>query len=79
MWVLALVVVFLLLIPLVSIILDSEIGRALAHRLEPRAPEGGEIERRLRALEDEMEYLSEAVRSLQAQARGTGSDPGGGD
>ncbi len=77
MWVLGLVVSLVLLIPLLAILLDSEIGRALAHRLEPRTPQGGETERRLQALEEEVEYLSEAIRSLQAQARRTEGEPGG--
>jgi guanylate kinase len=69
MWALALVVVFLLLIPLVAIVLDSDVGRALARRLELRDSAAEEVEQRLRAVEEEVEYLSEALRSLQARVR----------
>ncbi len=74
MWVLGIVVVLLLLIPLTAILLDSEVGRALARRLEPGAPSDNEVRRRLEALEEEVEYLSEAVRSLQARVRESGPD-----
>ncbi|UCF19559.1 MAG: hypothetical protein JSU87_16835 [Gemmatimonadota bacterium] len=76
MLVLGLVVSLVLLVPLLAIFLDSEVGRALAHRLEPRPPQGGEIERRLQALEEEVEYLSEAIRSMQAQVRRPDDEPG---
>lgn len=71
MTILGLVVVMLFLIPIVAIFLDSELGKALARRLEPQPPPGAdaEIDRRLEALEEEMEYVSEAVRSLQARLR----------
>ncbi|MEE9133698.1 MAG: hypothetical protein V3U13_09060 [Gemmatimonadota bacterium] len=72
MWILGLVVIFLLLIPLAAIFLDSEIGRALARRLEPRQPEADDTARRLQEMEEEVEYLSEAVRSLQARVRQSG-------
>ncbi len=77
MWVLGIVVVLLLLIPLTAIILDSEVGKALARRLEPGQPSDNEVRRRLEALEEEVEYLSEAVRSLQARVRESGSDASG--
>ncbi len=72
MWVIAVVAFLVLLIPLVSIVLDSEVGRALARRLEPQGPADGGVERRLTAIEEEVEYLSEAVRSLQAKVRESG-------
>jgi hypothetical protein len=68
-WVIAVVAFLLLLIPLFSIVLDSDVGRALARRLEPQGPADGAVERRLESLEEEVEYLSEAVRSLQAHVR----------
>ncbi len=63
-WVLGVVVLLVLMIPLTAIVLDSEVGRALARRLG--AGEGGaEGEARLRRLEEEVKYLSESVESLQ--------------
>jgi hypothetical protein len=72
MWVIAVVALLVMLIPLVSIVLDSDVGRALARRLEPQGPADGTVERRLESIEEELEYLSEAVRSLQARVRESG-------
>ncbi len=63
-WVLGVVVLLVLMIPLTAIVLDSEVGRALARRLG--SGEGSaEGEARLRRLEEEVKYLSESVESLQ--------------
>ncbi len=72
MWVLGLVVTLLLVIPLVAIVLDSELGHALARRVDPGQPSEHEVTKRLEALEEEVEYLSESVRSLQARVRESG-------
>ncbi len=61
-WVLGVVVLLVLMIPLTAIVLDSEVGRALARRLG--SGEGAE-EARLRRLEEEVKYLAESVESLQ--------------
>ena len=62
----ALVAVLALLIPILAIVLDSQVGQALADRLQ-----GGEAreetERRLRELESEVRYLSETVESLREE------------
>ena len=56
------------MIPLAAVILDSEVGRALAKRLSSEAPSAGD-ERRVQALEDEVKYLSETVQSLEEETR----------
>ena len=66
MWLLGIVVLLVLLIPLTAVILDSEVGRALARRLGSEGGAGGE-EQRIRTLEDEVKYLSETVQSLQEE------------
>jgi hypothetical protein len=67
MWVLGVVVLLLMMIPLTAIVLDSEVGRALARRLGSGAD--AENETRLKRLEKEVQYLSEAVQSLQEESR----------
>ena len=62
----ALVAVLALLIPILAIVLDSQVGRALADRLEGEWG-GEERERRLRELESEIRYLSETVESLREE------------
>ncbi len=62
-WVLGVVVLLLMMIPLTAIVLDSEVGRALARRLG--SGEGAEGEARLRRLEEEVKYLTQSVESLQ--------------
>lgn len=52
----ALVAVFALLIPILAILLDSQVGRALADRLE------GEPE-------SEVRYLSETIEDLREERR----------
>ena len=68
MWMIGIVIVLVLMIPLTAIVLDSELGRALARRLGSGEAAGDE-DKRLRLLEGEVRYLSEAVQSLQEEAR----------
>jgi len=63
-WVLGVVVLLLMMIPLTAIVLDSEVGKALARRLGAGASEA-EGDARLKRLEEEVKYLSESVQSLQ--------------
>ena len=63
-WVLGIVVLLLMMIPLTAIVLDSDVGRALARRLGAGVSEA-EGEARLKRLEEEVKYLSESVQSLQ--------------
>jgi len=67
-WVLGVVVLLLMMIPLTAIVLDSEVGRALARRLGSGEP-AGEGEERLKQLEKEVQYLGETVQSLQEESR----------
>jgi len=75
-WILLVIILAILMIPLVAILLDSELGKALARRLEPSRPDG-DMEERLTSLEEEMEYVSEAVRSIQARLRRMETPPEG--
>ncbi len=68
MWMIGIVIVLVLMIPLTAIVLDSELGRALARRLGSGEAAGDE-DKRLRLVEEEVRYLSAAVQSLQEEAR----------
>ncbi len=64
----ALIVVLALMIPLIAVILDSQLGRALAGRLERGQPvDESLLAPRLQALEGEVERLSKEVQQLQEQ------------
>lgn len=54
----------ILMIPLLAVILDSQLGRALARRIEEGHP--GDLDR-LAALESEVERLSRELEVLQEQ------------
>lgn len=64
------VIIIALLIPLIAVILDSQLGRALAKRLEgdQLAPGDEGMGTRLLALESEVERLTEDIRRLEEQA-----------
>jgi hypothetical protein len=55
-----------LLIPLIAVILDSQIGRALAARLEGRSDTLSD--RRLAALENEVDRLSRELQRLDEES-----------
>jgi hypothetical protein len=55
--------VLVLLIPLLAVVLDSQLGRALAHRIE----EGHAGDARLAALESEVERLGKELELLREQ------------
>ncbi|MFW6078016.1 MAG: hypothetical protein ACOC8B_03790 [Gemmatimonadota bacterium] len=60
------VVILVLLIPLIAVISDSPLGRALASRLErPPQADRGQLEERLGMLEREVERLSGEVERLE--------------
>ncbi len=61
------VVILILLIPLLAIVIDSQIGQALARRIA-REPPPGELEARIEAIEGELSYLSESVEGLHEEA-----------
>ncbi len=65
----ALIVVLALMIPLIAVVLDSQLGRALAGRLERGTPaDESLLAPRLQALEGEVERLSKEVEQLQEQS-----------
>ncbi len=55
--------VLVLLIPLMAVVLDSQLGRALARRIE----EGGGSPERIAALEAELERLGRELELLREQ------------
>lgn len=67
---LGLLVFAALMIPVVVILVDSPIGKALARRLEgpdPAGPVIGELTRKLELLESEVDDLSRAVDRLREE------------
>lgn len=58
-----------LMIPLVAVVLDSQVGRAIASRLEGGRAGGDTLsERRLAALEGEVDRLSREVTRLEDES-----------
>jgi hypothetical protein len=68
---LQLILVLVVLIPLLAIVLDSQVGRALASRLEGKnIPSGGDVNtERLTFLEGEIERLASEVERLDEEGR----------
>ena len=65
----AFVVLVLLMIPILAIVLDSQIGQALADRLSAdESAGGGPLTERVAELEAEVKYLSESVESLREES-----------
>jgi len=60
----AIVAFLILLIPLTAIIIDSQLGQALANRISGGAATESDLQERLEKLEAEMRYVSESVESL---------------
>jgi hypothetical protein len=68
MWVIALILLLALLIPIMGIVVDSPIGRALARRLEgPQdVPPGlDDLAKKVDLLEAEVDDLNRSVQALQ--------------
>ena len=68
MSIIALILLVALLIPIMGIVVDSPIGRALARRLEgPQAspPAVAELAKKVELLEADVDYLMRSVHSLQ--------------
>jgi uncharacterized SAM-binding protein YcdF (DUF218 family) len=66
----ALILLVALLIPIMGILIDSPIGRALARRLEgpdQTPPAVTELARKVELLESEVDDLSRAVQNLQEE------------
>jgi hypothetical protein len=71
MWIVLLVLLVALMIPIVGIVIDSPIGRALARRLEgPEQipPALAELAKKVELLEAEVDDLTRAVKSLQEES-----------
>jgi uncharacterized SAM-binding protein YcdF (DUF218 family) len=70
MSVIALILLVALLIPIIGIVVDSPIGRALARRLEgpqQTPPELSELAKKVELLEAEVDDLMRSVQSLQEE------------
>ncbi|HJR16533.1 MAG TPA: hypothetical protein VJ808_06745 [Gemmatimonadales bacterium] len=70
MSIIALILLVALLIPIIGIVVDSPIGRALARRLEgPQVtpPELTELAKKVELLEAEVDDLMRSVQSLQEE------------
>ena len=68
MWVIALILLLALLIPIMGIVVDSPIGRALARRLEEpsEVPPGlHDLAKKVDLLEAEVDDLNRSVQALQ--------------
>jgi hypothetical protein len=68
MSVIALILIIALLIPIMGIVVDSPIGRALARRLEgpqPTPPALDELAKKVELLEAEVDDLVRSVQTLQ--------------
>jgi hypothetical protein len=71
MWVIALILLLALLIPIMGIVVDSPIGRALARRLEgpSQVPAGlDELAKKVDLLEAEVDDLNRSVQALQDES-----------
>lgn len=71
MVILGIILLVALLIPIMGIVIDSPIGRALGRRIEgpePQvAPPVSDLQRRLDVLEGEVEEMSSQIRQLQEE------------
>jgi uncharacterized SAM-binding protein YcdF (DUF218 family) len=70
MWIILLVLLVALMIPIVGIVIDSPIGRALARRLEgpePAPPALRELAQKVELLEAEVDDLTRAVKGLEEE------------
>ncbi|MEE9206832.1 MAG: hypothetical protein V3U67_00455 [Gemmatimonadota bacterium] len=66
----AIVLVLVLMIPILAIVLDSEIGGAFARRISRGSSEDARLlTGRIEELETEVRYLSETLGSLQDETR----------
>jgi len=56
-----------LLIPLTAVVLDSQVGRAIAARLEGDKDRAGTLQGRVTSLEGDVDRLNEVVRQLEEE------------
>jgi len=67
MWVLAVILLVALMIPIAAILVDSPLGRSVARRLEGQGEGASEVkvlERRIEALESDIEDLTRSVSGM---------------
>ncbi len=64
----AIIAFLILLIPLTAIIIDSQLGQALANRISGGSTGEADIRNRIEKLEAEVRYLAESVQSLQEES-----------
>jgi hypothetical protein len=70
MWLVGVILIIALMIPIMGIIIDSPIGRALGRRLEgpqPVPPELTEMAKKVELLESEVDDLTRLVQTLQEE------------
>lgn len=65
----AFVIVLVLMIPILAIVLDSQVGQALANRISrgEAAKDAGQLVERVQQLEAEVRYLTESVESMREE------------
>lgn len=64
----AFVIVLVLLIPILAIVLDSQVGQALANRISRGVPAGdADLAVRIESLEADVRYLTESMESLREE------------
>lgn len=65
----AFVILVVLMIPLLAIVIDSELGQAFARRIsgESSASDDAELAARVEQLEGEVRYLTESLESIQEE------------
>lgn len=65
----AFVIVLVLMIPILAIVIDSQIGQALAARISRSVPgSDSEVTQRLESLEADVRYLTESMESLREES-----------
>jgi hypothetical protein len=75
MWVLAVILIVALMIPVAAILVDSPLGRSVARRLEggggtgAPAPELRDLQRKVEALETEIEDLSRSLAGMRDEVQ----------
>jgi TolA-binding protein len=58
-----------LLIPLTAVVLDSQVGRAIASRLEGEKDQAGTLPGRVASLESDVDRLNQMVQRLEEEAQ----------
>src|SRR5437763_1920172 len=76
MWIVVIVVLGIsLMIPITAILLDSPLGRSLAHRLEGQNDGGGGRGKEVRELERRIDVLERDVQDPTRSLTGMGEEP----